>query len=438
MMDKLLDAASKVSDQAEVFSLEERENGFSYENGKLKDIDSSLQSGMSLRIIKDEKVGFACTKNLLDREGFLQNALDSLKGGAEAPAGFPITTAVPSLNTFDPSIESLTGNEIVEECQRICDRLAGRTVGQVNLRAERITRRIRLLNSRGTDLVCNTSYYHLVPIVLYPGSYAHIHRHLIWKSFRTIPDDILDHIVRLFAASEKEAKPRSGRMNVLFLPETLYVLMWRLQSATSGRMLYQKESPLIGKIGERMFDEKLTIRDEPLNDGFPGARAFDDEATPCRSLPIVEKGVLKNYYYDLFYAKKLGAPPTGHGYKRAMWGGETISLKPEPSLGHLLIEPGDLTLEAMIRSIHRGIIVGGALGAHTGNIPNGDYSIGLSPGLSVEGGEIAGHVKDAMVAGNIYETLKHVIAIENTHHAGPVGRYPAILFDDVNVATKRG
>ena len=119
-----------------------------------------------------------------------------------------------------------------------------------------------------------------------------------------------------------------------------------------------------------------------------------------------------------------------------MWGGETISHKPEPSLQHLLIEPGDLTFGEMIKSIDRGIIVGEALGAHSGNIPNGDYSIGLSPGLYVERGEIVGHVKDAMVAGNIYETLKNVVSIEDAQHFGPSGRYPAILIDNVNVTVK--
>jgi PmbA protein len=65
-------------------------------------------------------------------------------------------------------------------------------------------------------------------------------------------------------------------------------------------------------------------------------------------------------------------------------------------------------------------------------------SIGLPPGLYIEGGEIVGHVKDAMVAGNIYETLKNVISIENTQHFGSGGRYPAVLVGDVNLATRRG
>jgi len=46
-------------------------------------------------------------------------------------------------------------------------------------------------------------------------------------------------------------------------------------------------------------------------------------------------------------------------------------------------------------------------------------------------------VKDAMVAGNIYETLKNVVDIGDTLHPSQGGaRVPAILFDDVSVATK--
>jgi PmbA protein len=438
MMEDLLEMATKRSDQAEVYSIDEERNKVTFENAKLKDIDSTIQSGMSLRVIKNGKIGFAYIKNLIDRKAFLQDALDSLKGGAEAPAVFPTTKELPWLNTFDPSVRKVTSEMIVEECQRICDGIAGRTSGQLNLEAGVDTKTIRLLNSQGTDLTYSTSHYYIVPFMLYPGSYSAIYRAFVGKGFERTPDDVPSHILNLFTASEKAAKPRAGRMKVLFLPENLYVLLWRLKSATSGKMLYQNQSPLADKVGQKIFDEKLTILDDPLNDEFPGARACDDEGTCCRLLPLLEKGILRNYYYDLFYAKKLHAEPTGHGYKSAMWGGETVSLKPVPSLQHLLIEPGELTFAEMIKSMDRGVIVGQALGAHSGNIPNGDYSIGLSPGLYVEGGEIVGHMKDTMVAGNIYNTLRNVISIENMQHHGSGGRYPAILVDDVNVATRGG
>ncbi len=195
--------------------------------------------------------------------------------------------------------------------------------------------------------------------------------------------------------------------------------------------IYQNISPVAGKIGEKIFDDKVSLSNNPLDDSIPGARAFDDEGTPCSLFPIVEKGVLKNFYYDLYFARKLKASPTGHGFRGS------ISSKPVPALNHLCISPGNASFYDLIRSIDRGIIIAGALGAHSGNIPNGDFSIGVSPALYVENGDIAGHVKDVMVAGNIYDVLKNVVAIENTVHPSFGGNFPAMLFDNVSVTIKK-
>ena len=54
----------------------------------------------------------------------------------------------------------------------------------------------------------------------------------------------------------------------------------------------------------------------------------------------------------------------------------------------------------------------------------------------MERGEILGHVKDAMVAGDIFDTLSHVVALEDALHPASGGIFPAILFEGVSVATK--
>jgi len=435
-MERLLEMALKVSEQVEVYSIQETKNTVSFENSHLKNMAVSIQSGLSLRIVKDGKLGFAYTKNLIDRNGVLNGALSSLKGGAEAPGGFPGTQTVRSLDTYDDTINAITGDAIVEECQRVCNRLSSGTTAQLNLESGHGQSSIRILNSSGADLSCRASFSYMAPALLFPGSYAAIHRVHLEKSFEKTPQDILDHILNTFSAAQKQVKPAAGRMKVIFLPESLYVLMWRLRHATSGKALYQNESPLAKRIGAKIFSDQLTVVDDPLNDSLPSARSFDDEATPCRCMSLVENGILQNYYYDLFYAKKMGVESSGHGYKTAMWGGDTVSLKIFPSLEHLFIEPGDQSFESMLKSMDRGVIVCRVLGAHSGNIPNGDYSVGLSPGIYVEGGEIVGHVKDAMIAGNIYVNLKNIIAIEDSRHFTSGGCFPAILIDDVNIQIK--
>lgn len=429
-MERLLEIARKHASQADVYSLDYLDNSISFENAKLKDIDSKIQSGIALRLFKDGKVGTAYTRNLIDREGLVQNALASLKGGVEAAYDLPLTTGLPALMTYDPAIERLTNAAIVDESTRVCDYMAARTKGQVNTFGGSTIVRMRVLNTRGTDLKAEVSSYGAYVQLSYPGTYSSVSRMAFGKSFSRLPDGLLDYVVDTYNRSVQEAKCKSGKMKVLFLPEAVYALVWRLTEATSGRNFYEKTSPLCDKLGQAVLSEKLTIVDQALDDSVPGARTFDDEGTPCGNLPVFDKGVLRNFYCDLYYAAKLGVKPTGNGYK-----GE-IQYKPHPELSHLTVLPGDKSFAELVRMLDHGVIVGGAMGAHSGNILNGDYSIGMSPGILVDNGEIKGQVKDAMVAGNVYETMKNVIAVENANYPAYMGRFPAILFGDVSVATR--
>ncbi|MBD3306610.1 TldD/PmbA family protein [candidate division KSB3 bacterium] len=435
-MEKLLEMAATTCDQAEVYAVEYTNNTVSFENAQLHDIDSKILSGVSLRVIKDGKLGFAYIRNLHDPEALVQHALASLEGGIEVGYDFPLTTDLPQLDTYDPALEALSNTHLVQECARVCDTLASNTSGEIAMIAFAHLGAIRILNTSGTDLSLRHSLYGAYSQIIYPGSGSGIVRQVREKTFAPMPDKLVNEMIDLYTRSSKSVEPQGGKMKVIFMPNSAHTLTWRIASGMSAKNIYEHISPIADRLDERIFDERLTISDDPLNDSYPGARAFDDEGVPCRYFPLVEDGVLKNFYTDLNYAHKLNMPPTGHGYRTAMWGGDVIALHPAPSLMYLTIQPGDQAFSDLVHSLDRGIIVEGALGAHSGNIPNGDYSIGINPGFYVENGEIVGRVKDAMVAGNIYETLQHVLAVENVVHPCGAGRIPALLCDAVSVATK--
>ncbi|MEO0092202.1 MAG: TldD/PmbA family protein [candidate division WOR-3 bacterium] len=435
-MEKLLEMAKKVCDQVEIYSLDNKQNVVSFEDAKLHEIDTKFQSGLSIRIIKDGKLGFAYTRNLINREELIQNALNSLQGGVSAEYEFPLTKDLPQLNTYDVSIEQIGSHQMVEECNRICEILKSKTKGEVSATAYTYTETIRILNDKGTDVVNQSSYFGIYASVSYPGTAAGIGRVFADKKFHKMPDGLLNEIIEFYNLSTKETKAPSGKMKVLFMPNVMYAINWRVNSGTSGKSVYEKISPVANKIGEKIFSEKITIYDDPLDDKYPGARAFDDEAVAVKKTTIVENGVLKSFYCDLDYAKKLKMKPTGHGYRSGQWESDTITLKPTPTLAYLRYQTGNKSLYELIKLIDRGIVIEGALGAHSGNIPNGDLSIGANPALYVENGEILGQVKDVMVAGNIYELLKNVIEVSDTLYFSYGGLMPAILFDNVSVVTK--
>ncbi len=427
-MERLLEIARKQADAVTVFGQDYTADNVMFSNARLKSADSGLSSGTALTVVKDGKQGFAFTRNLIDREGLVRDALAALAGGVESAGDLPLPVELPGLDT---AAEQVGGNSVlVDECRRIVDYLSSRVKGQVETAATRITDDQRVLTSTGVDARCLSTNYGAHAAVLYPGTNANIFRGFSAKAFTPFPEKDLQFIADTYSASEKEVKAVSGRTRVLFLPFTAYALIWRLIEATDTRNVYEKVSPLTGRIGEQVLSEKLTLKDEPLNDSLPGARAFDDEGTPCRGLTLFERGVLKAFYNDRFYARKTGTEPTGHGWR------SDVTSRPEPSLAHLKLVPGEHSFGEMLKLMGRGVVGVMALGAHSGNRLNGDYSIGLAPGLWVEDGTIVGMVKDSLVSGNVYEDLKKVIAVEDRAHNTPKGRIPSLLLDDVNFTTR--
>jgi PmbA protein len=436
-MEKLLEMANKVCDQAEIYSIEYSDNAVSFQDAKLHEIESSYQMGLSLRIIKDGRQGFAYTRNLIDRQELLNNALISLKGGVEADFDLPLTKDIPEVSAYDTSLVDLDSTRMVEEGDRICEILKTRTQTEILLSGFKHLEKMRIINSAGTDISDESSYYGIYAVAVFPGSGSGVYRYYLSKRFEKMPDAYVDEIADLFNLTKKDANPKGGRMKVLFMPNSMITFNWRIQSGTNSRNLYEKTTPIADKVGEKIFSDSMTIYDDPIDSEHPGGRAFDDEGIAGKRLMLIDSGVFKNFYYDLNYAAKLKAKSTGHGFKSSQWGGDVVTLKPQPGLQHLRLKPGDKSFGDLIKSMDRGVIVEGAMGAHSGNIPNGDYSIGLSPGLYVENGEIVGRVKDAMVAGNIYETLKNVINIGDTLYPSFGGSWMApILCDNVSVSTR--
>ena len=111
----------------------------------------------------------------------------------------------------------------------------------------------------------------------------------------------------------KSATISSGRMPVLFSPTGALVLGLPLMLGLNGKSVYTGISPLAGKIGEKLFDDKLTVVDDATIDGKFGSSAYDDEGVAHRRNLLVERGVLQSFFYDLKTAAQAGVQSTGNG-----------------------------------------------------------------------------------------------------------------------------
>ncbi len=185
-----------------------------------------------------------------------------------------------------------------------------------------------------------------------------------------------------------------------------------LISALNGSSIQQKQSFLIGKKGEKIGSGLMSILDDPFIVSGRGSRLFDSEGMATKKMPIVENGILKNYYIDTYYGKKLEMEATT--------GGTT----------NLVFMPGEKDLEGLLAEIDRGILVTGFNGGNS-NGATGDFSYGIE-GFLVEKGKLIQPVAEMNITGNFKQLWNDLVAVGKDVDISRSWRLPSLVFDNVD------
>ncbi|WP_448579504.1 TldD/PmbA family protein [Thermosphaera sp.] len=175
--------------------------------------------------------------------------------------------------------------------------------------------------------------------------------------------------------------------------------------ATEGDVVEAGGSVLMGRIGEQVASELVTIVDDGR---VPGGVyvPYDDEGTPKAKVFTVENGVLKSFLHSRSTAKSLGGLPTGNA--RVMSYNHSILVRQT----NTYMLPHDWGVEEMIKDIKNGLYIKGkgALGGEV-NPLTGSFTFTSGPSYIVENGEPVKLVKGVMLSGIILDTLKRVDAV---------------------------
>ncbi len=189
---------------------------------------------------------------------------------------------------------------------------------------------------------------------------------------------------------------------VIFDPVTAPSLLGHLISCINGYAVYRKTSFLAEKLGQPIAAASITVIDDGTRQRGLGSKPFDGEGLPTRRTVVVDRGRLASFLLDSYSARKLGLESTGNASRGA-------GSSPAAAPTNLWLEPGEQSLDELIASTPRGLLVTELIGMGF-NPVTGDYSRGAA-GLWIEGGEITGPVEEITIAGNFSEMLSDIDAV---------------------------
>ncbi|MBC5809837.1 MAG: TldD/PmbA family protein [Candidatus Eremiobacteraeota bacterium] len=195
-------------------------------------------------------------------------------------------------------------------------------------------------------------------------------------------------------------KPKTTKCAVIFERDVAALVLGDIFAALNAANVAIGNSFFAAKIGARVGSSLARFVDDGrLVDGM-GSSPFDSEGMPTQRTEVIREGVLQTFLYDTYYARRLGAKSTGNAA-----GGGSIG----PS--NFFLVPGQASLEDLIASTERGVLVLDTIGFATESV-TGTYSRGAR-GFAIENGERAYPIDEFTIAGNILEMLGGLDAVAN-------------------------
>lgn len=185
-------------------------------------------------------------------------------------------------------------------------------------------------------------------------------------------------------------------------------------AAMFGSNIQQKRSFLADKKGQKIASGHFTLVDDPFVAGGFGSRLFDGDGFAAKKRAMIESGVLKDFYLDWYYSRKLGWEPTTAG----------------PS--NLIIPPGKRSIKEIMKDLGRGIFITGFIGGNS-NSTTGDASIGIF-GQLFENGRPVQAVAEMNIADNHLKFWQRLAEVANDPWVYSSQRTPSLVFTDVVVS----
>jgi PmbA protein len=209
-------------------------------------------------------------------------------------------------------------------------------------------------------------------------------------------------------------KGETNAMTVVIDNRAVGRLAGMLLGPMSAGALQQKRSFFEGKLGQQVLSPLMTVTDDPLIPKAFGSRKFDNEGIAAKQRVVVDAGVLKSYFIDTYYGRKLKMEPTSGSASNLVW------------------KLGTKSQKELLSDIKDGLLITSFIGGNS-NSGTGDFSIGVV-GFRIRGGAIAEPVAEMNLSGNHLEFWKKLVAVGNDPFPYSSNRAPSLVFENVSVA----
>ncbi len=413
------------ADAAEAFIADTNSVQVSVSGRQVEQVNAVREAGIGLRLLKDQKIAFGSTNELS------QKAVQSLVGDLmkkvvfHTPDEFNVIAGKESaplegewsgymdLITYDPQIAEVSIQEKIKraiQMEAVALDFSTKVTGAMFAVYQDGSSYFYLANSNGiSGWFPQASCGGGIQVSAaegedhQSGSFSQGKAKYVDFDPEAVGKTAAENAVKMLGA-----KPiPSCEIPMVVSPEVGTQLFAYLAGMLSADEVQKGKSLFAGKLDTQVASPAFSLIDDGKLKGGLATSPVDGEGIPQQTTPLITGGVLKNYLYDSYAAKKGKTKSTGNRSR----GGYSSPGGIGPS--NLYLQQGEVKREDIISAIDRGFYLTVAFGLHAGiDGTSGDFSIPVA-GFMIEKGKITYPVRGINIGGNLFELLKAVDKIGN-------------------------
>ena len=367
-----------------------------------------IELGLSIRVIKDNKQGFAFTSNMNNLSETALKAIENAKlTKMDENYAFAEVEKVSDVKkVYDTKFDDLNVDESVKFLKDTIDiaKDSGCEVTGAGFSAS--GGRSLIVNSNGVSIENEGTGFGLSLSVIMQndGQIATAYNSQTSRFFDMNGEKLANEVCDLAKRSLDTKPVETGDYDVVLDYYAAVGLLQTFINAFDGENVRRGRSILNGKLGEEIANPVLSITDNPLLEKGMYTSKCDDEGSVSQKTELIKDGKLNSFIYDIYTANCEGIKTTSNGLRGSY-------------LTTPMISPTNLEFEFSemkdLSEIDNGVLTTSVLGAHTANPISGDFSVEASNAFKIKNGELSEPINKAMVSGNIFEIMKSVEGLKS-------------------------
>ena len=206
-------------------------------------------------------------------------------------------------------------------------------------------------------------------------------------------------------------KINSDEYTIIFDPYSVgELLAFVIAGNFNFKTFKEKKSCFSNNFKNKISTEEFNLTDNPHIPEGIGTKSIDDEGTKTEKIKLIENGIFKNVFSNLYDSYKEGEEKSsGNAIRMGSPMGRSADPIPISAPHNLVITAGSSSQEEMIRDTKHGLLVGRLWYTYAVNPIKGDFSCTARSGIQIiENGEVIGPGRSVRIVHNLTNLLNNI------------------------------